>query len=466
MSNPAPAPARLKRVLGLNDLLFYGIVLVQPIGAVGMFGVASQLSRGHMVLTLLVAMAAMMLTAVSYGRMASLYPAAGSAYTYVGRGLHPHLGFLAGWAMTLDYLVIPIVNVIYGALSAQRLFPAIPYAAWVLLLAGGMTVLNLRGIRWTARANQILLFLMCAVIAWFAVAAATSLVRQHGWPGLFSWDPFYHPATFDWRAVGAATSFAALTYIGFDGITTLAEDARNPKRDVMLATVLTCLVIGLLGTVQVYLAQRLAPDWTQYQHVETAFLDIAGGVGGPALFSAVAGILAVACLGSGLTGQVGAARLLFGMGRDNVLPRQVFGRLDPRRNTPTWNMWLVGLVAAAGAFTLNYERAAEVLNFGAFLAFMGVNAAAFRQFWLNTPSGHRRHWFLDLIVPVLGFIFCLVIWGNLPTLAKIIGGGWFVIGVIYDAIRTRGFRVPPAPLDFSEDGIPDQPQQVNLPEVP
>jgi amino acid transporter len=446
----APAVPRLKPVLGLSDLLFYGIVLVQPIGAVGMFGVASQLSRGHMVLTLLVAMAAMMLTAVSYGRMASLYPSAGSAYVYVGRGLNAHLGFLAGWAMTLDYLVIPVVNVVYGALSAQRLFPAIPYGVWVLLFAGAMTVLNVRGIRWTARANQILLALMCAVIAWFVAVAAAGLLRQHGWSGLFSWEPFYKPSTFDWRAVGAATSFAALTYIGFDGITTLAEDARNPKRNVMLATVLTCLTIGVLGSVQVYLAQRLAPDWAQYKNVETAFMDIAGDVGGPALFSAVAAILAVACLGSGLTGQVGAARLLFGMGRDNVLPRRFFARLDPRRNSPTWNLALIGVVAAAGAFMLNYERAAEVLNFGAFLAFMGVNAAAFRQYGIHPPAGHRRDVLLDLVVPVLGFVFCLAIWWHLPVLAKVIGGGWFGVGLAYDAVRTRGFRDRPVQLDFTE----------------
>jgi amino acid transporter len=179
-------------------------------------------------------------------------------------------------------------------------------------------------------------------------------------------------------------------------------------------------------------------------------MDIAGNAGGPALFSAVAGIFAVACLGSGLTGQVGAARLLVGMGRDNVLPRQVFARLDPRRNTPVWNICLVGVIAAVGAFTLNYERAAELLNFGAFLAFMGVNAAAFRQFWLHPPAGHKRHWFLDLASPVLGFVFCFAIWVNLPTLAKVIGGGWFLVGLIYDGIRTRGFRERPAQLDLGD----------------
>src|SRR5881394_3989957 len=126
--SPGPAtaaenagPPRLRRVLGLGDLIFYGIVLIQPVGAIGPFGLANKMSMGHVTATILIALVAMMLTALSYGRMAGLYPAAGSAYTYVGRGLNPYLGFLAGWAMFLDYLVIPIVSVIYGAASLQRL---------------------------------------------------------------------------------------------------------------------------------------------------------------------------------------------------------------------------------------------------------------------------------------------------------------------------------------------------------
>src|SRR5580658_9691007 len=118
MDPPSPdAPPKLRRVLGVGDLVFYGVVLIQPVGAVGIFGLADKDSFGHVTTTILIALVAMMLTAVSYGRMAGLYPAAGSAYTYVGRGLNPHLGFIAGWAMFLDYLVIPVISVVYGALS-------------------------------------------------------------------------------------------------------------------------------------------------------------------------------------------------------------------------------------------------------------------------------------------------------------------------------------------------------------
>ena len=446
---PTQGPPQLRRVLGVWDLVFYGIVLIQPVAATGPFGVANKMSHGHIVTTLLIAMVAMMFTAVSYGRMAARYPAAGSAYTYVGRALNPHLGFITGWAMFLDYLIIPVINVVFGTLSLQRLFPHAPFIPLAILFAGAMTILNLRGIQWTARANQILLAVMCVVIGLFLIQAIHYLWTHQGWAGLFATEPFYNPRTFDFRAVCTATSFAALTYIGFDGITTLSEDVKEPKRTVPLATVLVCLFTGLFGGLQVYLAQRVWPDYNSFPNIETAFFDVCSRVGGAFLFNAMAVTLAVACLGSGLAGQVGAARVLFGMGRDNALPRKLFARLNPRRNTPDWNIWLIGVVALAGALWLNYERAAEVLNFGAFLAFMGVNAAVVREFYIRPPAGHQRNWLLDLAFPALGFLFCLVIWLSLPSPAKIVGGIWCGAGLIYAAINTRGFRRQPVMADLS-----------------
>lgn len=460
---------RLRRVLGLGDLIFYGVVLIQPVGAIGPFGIANKMSLGHVTATILIALVAMMLTAISYGRMAALYPAAGSAYTYVGRGLNPHLGFLAGWVMLLDYLVIPVVNVVYGSLSAQRLVDDLApgltrqileplglpmsderaaFIFWAFVFTGAITFLNLRGIKWTARANQILMVAMCLVIAIFVVQAARHLWAAQGWAGLLSSEPFYNPRTFDLRAVCAATSLAALTYIGFDGITTLAEDVREPKCTVPLAIVLVCVLIGACAAIQVYLAQRVWPDYTTFKNLDTAFFDVCDRVGGKFLFNALALVMAVACLGSGLTGQVGAARLLFGMGRDGALPG-FFARLD-RRNNPALNIALMGAVALGGALCLDYERAATLINFGAFLAFLGVNLAAIREFVFRPPAGHKRNWLADLVSPGFGFLFCLAIWCSLPTPAKTVGGIWCAVGLAYAAITTLGFRRQPAMIDFRD----------------
>ena len=441
---------RLRRVLGAWDLILYGIVAVTPSAPVTVFGLALVMSQGHAVDTILVAMVAMVLTGFSYGRMAALYPAAGSAYTYVGRGLNPHLGFLAGWAMLLDYVIIPVFCVIYGSLSIQRLFPHVPFAVWSAFIAGAITYLNLRGIRSTARANQVLVGLMMIVLLSFIFLSIRYVIHQHGWDSLFSIEPFYNPRTFHLGSLATATSFAALTYLGFDSVTTLAEDVHNPRRNVLLATVLVCAFTGVFGGLLVYLAQIAWPDYSTFSNIETAFMDVTLRVGGPLLFQAMAVLLVVANIGAGLTGQVGAARLLFGMGRDNVLPRRIFSYLDPKRNTPTRNIWLIGILAFAGAQFMTYELTAEILNFGAFLGFIGVNVATVWQFYVLDQSGRKKNFFADALVPGLGAMFCLAIWWGLAMPAKIAGTIWFAVGLIHAGIRTRGFRSRPEMIDFSE----------------
>jgi amino acid transporter len=202
---------------------------------------------------------------------------------------------------------------------------------------------------------------------------------------------------------------------------------------------------------QIYLGQLVWPDWRSFPNLETAFMDVTRRVGGPLLFEAIAVILVVSNFGAALTGQIGAARLLFSMGRDSVLPKSVFAYLDPKKN-PSHNILIIGLLAFTGAMVLSYELAAECLNFGAFLGFMGVNLAAFRELYLRRKGGPERRFLIDAVVPIAGFLFCLAIWASLPWPAKIAGSCWLVAGVIYDAAQTRGFRREPAMVDFNEVG--------------
>lgn len=454
MSQNGSTP-RLRKVLTLWDLIFYGMVLIQPTAPIPLFGVAQKLSNGHTVTTILVAMLAMVVTAVSYGRMAAVYPSAGSAYTYVGRTINPHLGFLVGWAMLLDYILQPLLSVVWMSSALHsRYLAMVPFSVTSLVLVAFVTSLNLIGIKSSARANKALLVAMCFVIAIFFFLAIHYLFGRGGWLGLFSVAPFYTPATFSAGRIWGATSFAALTYIGFDGITTLSEDVQNPKRNVLLATVLVCVLTGILSGAEVYLGQRIWPDWHTFPNLETAFMDVCRLIGGNFLFQAMGIILMLAALGSALTGGLGAARLLFGMGRDGVLPRRFFAHIHPETNTPTFNILLIGAVAYFGALVLNsvgnaYEHAGELLNFGAFLAFMGVNLSAFWHFALLRKGGRRRI-FADVVLPLIGFAFCASIWWNLNGLAKTVGGLWFLIGAAYLAATTRGFREAPKMMDFSE----------------
>jgi amino acid transporter len=431
----ASATPSLRRELTLWDLVFYGIVLIQPVAPMGIFGVVSMEARGHVVTTILIGMVAMLLTALSYGRMARAYPSAGSAFTYVGQELHPALGYVTGWSMVMDYVLNPIIATIYCVRTAMNVLPEVPYGAWVIVFAGLFTAMNLRGIKASARTNEVLAIGMFVVVVLYVVAAVRYLLGVD-LRGEDLTRPFYDPATFSLPAVLTGTSVACLTYIGFDGISTLSEEARNPRRDILLATVLTCLITGVLAAVLVYSAQLVWGNWTGFPDVDTAFVHVAGKAGGATLFMIVNITLLVANVGSGSSAHLGAARLLYGMGRSRALPSRFFGAVDSKRNIPRNNVILVGVLAGLGALSLTYQLGAELLNFGAFIAFMGANLAAFTRYWLR--AGERNVW--DCILPLLGFAICLYLWISLRPQAKAAGFVWLAAGVLYGAWKTRGFR--------------------------
>ena len=244
------------------------------------------------------------------------------------------------------------------------------------------------------------------------------------------------------RAIASATSFAALTYLGFDAVTTMAEDVKNPRKNVLLAAVSVCLFTGFFGGLLVYLGHLVWPNYHTFTNIDTAFIDVTGRVGGVALLKATALLLVVANIGAGLTSQVGAARLLFGMGRENVIPSRYFARLHPIRNTPDINIILLGIVGFVGAQVISYELAAELLNFGAFLGFMGVNLAVIWKFWVHKADERGRNFLLDVVLPALGFLFCAVIWVGLGNKAKIAGCIWLVVGFFVVARQTGWFQRP------------------------
>jgi amino acid transporter len=382
-------------------------------------------------------MCAMLLTAVSYGRMARAYPSAGSAFTYVGQELHPALGYVTGWSMLMDYVLNPTICTIWCSKAAMNILPEVPYAAWVTVFALLFVAMNLRGIQASARTNEVLAIAMSVVVVIFLVAAFRYVLGLH----LQRADlvrPFYDARTFSVPTVLTGASVASLTYIGFDGISTLSEEVRDPRRNVLLATVLTCLIIGILASIEVYAAQLVWGDWRGFPDLDTAFVYVAGKAGGPSLFLIINFTLLVANIGSGAGALLGGARLLYGMGRQDALPRRFFGAIDPVRHIPRNNVLLIGAIALAGGLILSYQLGAEMLNFGAFIAFMGVNLAALVRYWVREDRARRT--LGDLLIPLGGFLFCFYLWLSLRYPAKIAGGAWLLAGVLYGAIKTRGFR--------------------------
>lgn len=433
MSDQA-APLNFRRVLRLQDLILYGIIIIQPTAPMPVFGVVSQVARGHVVTVILIAMVAMLFTAISYGRMARAYPSAGSAYTYVTNELHPGLGYLTGWSITMDYLLNPIICTIWCSKAAGNFLPMVPYPVFVVGFALLFTMLNLRGVETSAKVNRWMAIGMGAVVVlFFGYTIRYLLLHAAQFTPASFLLPFYNPKTFSWPAVSTGTAIAVLTYIGFDGVTTLSEEVENPHRNVLLATVLTCVITGILASLEVYAGQLIWPDYQHYPDVDTAFVHIAGRAGGAILFAIINLTLLVANVGSGFGSQLGAARLLFGMGRDNAIPKRFFGTLDPKTRIPRNNVLFSGALALIGALVLSYGLGAELLNFGAFIAFMGVNASAFVHYCVR-----RKHWsWGDWVPPVIGFVVCFYIWLSLSMPAKIAGTTWLLIGLAYGAVRGR-----------------------------
>jgi putrescine importer len=426
----------LKRLLNRWDLIVYGVVLIQLTAPMPVYGVLSARAHGHVVTTILLAMVGMAFTAISYGRMAQVYPSAGSAFTYVSRELSPILGYVTGWGMLIDYILNPLIMVVWCSRATMTFFPGVPYAIWAIAFGTAFTAVNLIGVKGAARVNSGLAAIMGVVIVVFLVYAGRCiLLGRYGSPAYFL-HPFYDPATFRLGDVLGGTSIAVLTYIGFDGISTLAEEVEDPRRSILFATVGSCVVIGVLSAIEVYAAQLVWPVSHPFKDVDTAFLEVALRVGGTWLFLVMSLTLLVASFGSGVGSQLGAARLLYGMGRSNALPSGFFGAVDRKHRIPRYNVLLVGLIALGGASLVSYTLGAEILNFGALTAYMGVNAAALTRFYFRAEQRRLR----NLWPPLLGLAICLLLWLSLDRLAKIVGIVWMLLGLALGAWRTRGFK--------------------------
>jgi len=368
----------------------------------------------------------------------------------VSEGLHPVVGFLAGWGMILDYMLIPLLSVVYAALTASRMVPTVPYTAWAVFFTVTITLINLRGLRVTKWTGNVMMALMCVCAVLFVVLGVRYLTA-HG-ISLISARTVYNPATFHMRPLMLGAAIASLSFIGFDAISTLAEDTLHPERDISFATVAVCLIETVFCIAAVYVASLVAPDFARYAESETEILDIGRAIGGVAMLHFMSIILLVAGLASALTGQAGASRLLLGMGRDGVVSRRFFAHIDPKHATPTRSIYLMGAASLAGALLLHFQLVVELLNFGAFFGFILVNLSVVRHFFIRKEQRSGRAVWTYLIFPLLGALVSTYVWLSLTLKAQFAGFAWLIIGIVYLAVLTRGFRRAVGKLSSLEGG--------------
>ncbi len=449
-SNTNAGAPGLIRSLRLRDVIIYGVILVSPISPAPIFGSLSHKAQGHAAIAILFAMFAMLPTAISYGRMARAYPSAGSAFTFVGNEIGATLGYLTGWGMMMDYILNAMISMIWVSQQAHVYVPDVPYDVWVVFFAMLSTAVTAQGVHMTARANIAMGTVLGVIVTVYLVAACHYIaVHPHATPGFFV-RPFYEATTWDWHAILASTALAMLIFIGFDGISTLSEEVHDPKRNIMRATIATCVIVAVLSVVEAYTAELVWPVSQTYPNVDTAFTFAAGRVWAP-LFLVVGLAIMLSLLAVAVAAQLAVARLLFGMGRSGSLPRTFFGAIHPTAHVPRNNVFLVGFVALTGAIALpmvsgnatGYELGANLVNFGALVSFMGVNASVIFHYYWRADQRRRREVFL----PLTGFGICLLLLVNLGERALVFGVVWMSVGVAFAAWRTGGFRTRIAIFD-------------------
>jgi amino acid transporter len=411
-----------------------------PLIVLGTFGIVAESTSGTVPTAYLLALVAMLFTAVSYGRMAARYPVAGSAYTYVRKAIDSRVGFLVGWAVLLDYFFLPMVIWLIGAAYLNAQFPGVPSWLWLVGFILVTTALNVLGIKVAARANFVLMAFQVLVIAFFFVLSLRQVVADGG--SLVSATPFFHEGS-SFGTISAGAALAAYAFLGFDAVTTLTEETRQPRKTIPRAILLTALIGGAIFVLLAYATQLVHPG-SAFDDSSSAAFEIAKTIGGN-LFAAVflAGLV-VAQFASGIAAQAGASRLMYAMGRDGVLPKRVFAYLHPRLQTPAFGIALVGVVGLI-ALSLDVSTSTSFINFGAFTAFTFVNLSVIALYLRE-----RGPALTGLVFPAIGAVVDVWLLTNLDGIAVTLGLIWLGLGVVYLAVLTRGFRTAPPEIAFEE----------------
>ena len=448
MSKTTP---RLERVLKLPHLVLFGLAYLVPTTILTVYGVATALSGGRLPSAVLVALVAMLFTAYSYGRMSRVYTSTGSAYVYAQKSLGPRTGFMVGWTMMLDYLFLPLINYITIGLYLNAQFPSVPDWVWIVGFLVVITALNVRGIQIVARANT---FIVGAQVAFLLLFFALSARHLFGQGDIHPLAPFVGTGL-EILPVIAAAAILTESFLGFDAVTTLSEEAENPGRDVPRAIMLVTLLGGLIFLTASWAGHMVFPDHGRFTDVDSAALDIMRALGGDLLAALLTTALIIGSFGSALSSQASVSRVLYAMGRDGALPQRFFGRLSPRFSTPAANIVLVGAVSL-GAVFLDIETVASFISFGALVAFSAVNLSVICHFVVRERMRTRADLVRYGLLPGVGLALTVYLWTNLSGLAFAIGGVWALIGLAQLAYVTKGFRQAPPEMDFDEHALAER----------
>jgi len=432
---------QLHRALTTKDLVIYGLIFMVPIAPYSVFGFVYNDAKGMVPLAYLVGLVGMFFTALSYAAMSRAFPLAGSVYTYAQRGLHEIAGFFSGWLILLDYILVPSLLYLFSAVALRPIFPNVPAWVWLAAFVSFNAAVNFVGIQFTARVNRYMLIMELAVLALFVVLGLAALYGGGG-AGRLTLKPIYDAHVFSWATVAGATSIAVLSFLGFDGISTLSEENRAGKDAVGRATVLSLILVGALFMLQTWIATDLSLG-LHFSSPETAFYEITERAGGAwlRLVTIIAVVLATA-IANAMAAQAAVARILFAMARDGKLPA-ILAKVHPRFKTPYVSTLAVAAVSLLVGllFANRVDDLTLIVNFGALTGFVLLHLSVINHYLIRRRSGD---WLRHLIFPVIGMLIIVFVLYEMDRAAKVLGLAWIVIGIFYYAVLTVWIKKPVA----------------------
>ena len=441
-ASPAPQRAQLRKTLTLVQVVMMGLAYLQPMTIFDTFGIVSGLTDGHVATAYIFALIAVLFTAVSYGKLVRRFPSAGSAYTYAQKAISPHVGFMVGWSSLLDYLFMPMINILLAKIYLEAIFPGVPSWIFVTALVALMTAFNLRGIKVVANLNSIIVVVQVAIMVVFLGLLVHGVYMGEGMGTLATTKPFFSENAHVVPMITGAT-ILCFSFLGFDGISSLSEETPNAGKVIPKAIFLTALIGGIIFVVVSYFLQLYFPDISRFKDPDASQPEIMLYVAGKFFQSVILCFSCVTVLASGMAAHAGVSRLLYVMGRDGVFPEKVFGYVHPKWRTPTFNVVLVGVVAMS-AITFDLVTATALINFGALVAFTFVNLSVISQFYIREKRNRTfKDHFHYLILPVIGALTVGALWLNLESSSMTLGLVWGAIGLGYLAFITNAFRKQP-----------------------
>lgn len=443
----------LSRVLPLSSLIFYGLAYLCPVTIFSTYGLVSNMTHGMLSLTYAVATLAMILTALSYSHMVKAYPVAGSVYSYVQRSINPHLGFLAGWAILMDYLLLPMINYLLAAIFLAPVFPGVPAWVWIVGYIIFVTIVNYFGIQVTAWVNNGLIIIQAVFVLAFLLFVIKWISTGNGAATFFDMNAFINNqelSSIGFGTILTGASILALSFLGFDAVTTVSEEAINPEKNVGKAIIITCLGAGIYFIIVAYLCQLAWPNaWFEFESVDSGAYELIGKIAGSVMAYLFTAVYCIGCLASAMASQASASRILFGMGRDGALPKKIFAYIHPKHKTPVFNIFIIGAISLVG-IKLSLAAAASLINFGALAGFALVNFSVIAHYFIKKKQRSGWGFIKYLLLPLGGAAVCLAIWISLDVNSKILGFSWLAVGIVYLAATTNFFRRLPPDLKMEE----------------